>query len=123
MNEFEGPQPFKTMVSLKGLIRTFIERSGNRVTVLVPEDPEFPDASRKAVVEGEVDEGRFIIHSLRTKSMQENHGYARALLEAIKGGMDVDEVVALSPSPESEEKGIYDKAGFKREGRNRVWRR
>ncbi len=125
MNEF-GYEPFKTLVSLKkGVVRTFIQRSGNRVEIVIPEDNRFPEASRKAVVEGELNEreGSFTIHSLRTKSWEQNHGYARILLEAIKQGMDVNEVIALSPSPESEDKGIYTKAGFDRQGRNRVWRR
>lgn len=123
MNEF-GYEPFKTFVSLKkGVVKTFIQRSGNRVEILIPEDNNFPEASRKAVAEGELNDRSFTIHSLRTKSWQQNHGYARILLEAIKQSMDVDEVIALSPSPESEDKGIYEKSGFDRQGRNRVWRR
>ena len=123
MNEF-GFEPFKTIFSLKkGVVHTFIQQTGNRVEIVIPEDNAFPEASRKATVEGELDGGRFTIHSLRTKSLQQNHGYARMLLQAITQGLDVDEVIALSPSPESEDKGVYEKAGFRKDGRNRVWRR
>ena len=101
----------------------YVIRTGTRATVFVPTDEEFPDASRRSVVEGEFDGGTFTIHRLDTGSRHEHQGLGRALLGVIAKGLGAEEIIALSPSEEARKKRFYEDSGFKPSGRNMVWKR
>lgn len=101
----------------------YMIREGTRATLFVPTHEEFPDASRKSVVEGEFDGDTFRIHRLDTGSRFEHQGLARSLLGMIAAGLGATEIIALSPSKEAREKKFYESTGFVPQGRDMVWKR
>lgn len=112
-------------VRLKGgdHITAYVLREGNRATLFFPTNEDFPDASRKSVVEGEFDGETFRIHRLDTGSRFEHQGLARSLLGMIAAGLGANEIIALSPSEEARKKKFYENTGFKPLGRDMVWKR
>ncbi|MBI5019504.1 hypothetical protein HZB58_04510 [Candidatus Gottesmanbacteria bacterium] len=101
----------------------YVIREGDRATLFVPTDEEFPDASRKSVVEGEFDGTTFRVHRLDTGSRFEKQGFARSLLGAIASGLGADEIIALNPNEDARRKKFYENIGFSPVGRDMVWKR
>ena len=94
------------------MVSVHIINERGHITVWIPKDDKWPDASRAATLQGRLDShGTLRIGSIRTTSLFQRQGYGTILLDYIKTKIPSVRKITASVDVGAEE--FYIKNGFK----------